>query len=94
MASIGDDAGMVARTAPEKASGMRWTALRRGVLRVLATAAMAAVAAALEGLAALDRELTAAAPKARIALRLRAAALAISEELAAYPEFYEQGNRT
>jgi uncharacterized membrane protein YccC len=49
---------------------------------------------ALAGLAALDRELTAAAPTARIALRLRAAALAISEELTAHPEFFGRGAET
>jgi uncharacterized membrane protein YccC len=46
---------------------------------------------ALAGLAAFDRELTAAAAKARIALRLRAALLAISEELTAHPEFFGRG---
>ena len=60
----------------------------------LAPIADGRVGPALEALAALDRELTAAAPQARIALRLRAAALAISEELAAYPEFFEQRGRT
>jgi uncharacterized membrane protein YccC len=60
----------------------------------LAPIAEGHVAAALEGLAALDRELTMAPPEARIALRLRAAALGVSEELAAYPEFFEQRGRT
>ncbi len=60
----------------------------------LAPIAEGRVATALTRLATLDRELTTAAPEARIALRLRAAALAISEELAAYPEFFEQRGRT
>ncbi len=49
--------------------------------------------AALAGLAALDRELTHAEPEARIVRRLRAAALAISEELQTFPEFFEQRGR-
>jgi len=60
----------------------------------LAPIAQGLLDAALDGLRALDRELTAAAPGARIALRLRGAALALSEELTAYPEFFEQGGRT
>ena len=51
------------------------------------------VAAALAGLEALDRELTAAAPEASIVRRLRAVVLAMSEELATYPEFFDQRGR-
>ena len=50
-------------------------------------------AAALAGLEALDRELTAAAPEASIVRRLRAVVLAMSEELATYPEFFDQRGR-
>ncbi len=50
------------------------------------------VQAALAGLDALDRELTAAGPEA-IVRRLRAVALAMSEELATYPEFFDQRGR-
>ena len=49
--------------------------------------------AALAGLEALDRELTAAAPEASIVRRLRAVVLAMSEELATYPEFFDQRGR-
>ncbi len=48
------------------------------------------VPAALKGLEALDRELTAAARDARIVRRLRAVVLAMSEELAEFPEFFGQ----
>ncbi|RBP15537.1 putative membrane protein YccC [Roseiarcus fermentans] len=48
------------------------------------------VAAALDGLAALDRALTVDGGDARIALTLRAAILAMTEELTAHPEFYEE----
>jgi len=84
------------------AVGARILRLRQVAPRFVSAAALDAalvpiaeghVAAALEGLANLDRQLTAAAPGARIALRLRAAALAVSEELAAYPEFFEQRGR-
>ncbi len=50
-------------------------------------------AAALAGLKALDRELTAAAPEASIVRRLRAVVLAMSEELATYPEFFDERGR-
>lgn len=50
------------------------------------------IAAAIEGLHRLDHELTAAEPHTRTVRRLRAAALAISEELGAFPDiFYERG---
>ncbi len=46
------------------------------------------VSAALEGLKALDRELTTGKSDARIVRRLRAVVLGMSEELAAYPEYF------
>ena len=51
------------------------------------------VPAALAGLEALDRELTAAEPEASIVRRLRAVVLAMSEELATYPEFFDERGR-
>ncbi len=84
------------------AVGMQVIRLRTVAPRYAAAAAIEAALqplaegrapAALAGLAALDRELTAAAPEARIVRRLRAVALALSEELAAFPEFYERRGR-
>jgi hypothetical protein len=51
------------------------------------------VSDALAGLEAFDRALTAAGPETRIVWRLRAVVLAMSEELAAFPEFYDERGR-
>lgn len=90
------------RMASAMAVGLQVIRLRRVAPRFASAAAIEAalqplaegrVPAALAGLAALDRELTATAPEARIALRLRAVLLAMSEELATYPEFFGQRGR-
>jgi uncharacterized membrane protein YccC len=91
-----------ARMASALATGMRIIRLRRVATRFVSGEALDAALAplgegrvpeALAGLEALDRELTTATPHAKIVRRLRAAVLALSEELAAYAGFYGHGGR-
>jgi uncharacterized membrane protein YccC len=63
---------------------------RRVLDAALAPLAEGRVPDALHGLEALDLELTEAARDARIVRRLRAVVLAMSEELAEFPEFFGQ----
>jgi uncharacterized membrane protein YccC len=84
------------------AVGMQVIRLRRIARRFTSEAAIDAalrplaegrVTDALAGLEALDRALTAVGPETRIVCRLRAVVLALSEELAAFPEFYDERGR-
>lgn len=60
------------------------------IARALSPIADGRLEAAREGLAALDHELTAHAANVKIVRRLRATVLAVSEELEALPEFFDQ----
>ncbi len=104
MVALPDAAEPVARSkmASALAVGLQVIRLRTVAPRFASAAAIEAALrplaegrapAALAGLKALDRELTAAEPEASIVRRLRAVVLAMSEELATYPEFFDQRGR-